>query len=67
MPDSKKYKSVGIEIPSYEKLLVIADHEDRPIGKQLSRIINEKYEEVIAQQQIVATPISAKVGIGGVY
>jgi len=41
MPNPGKYKSVGVSIDAYDKLVAIADHEDRAIGRQLSRMIEE--------------------------
>ena len=49
MPNPVKYKSVGVSIDAYDKLVKIADHEDRAIGRQLSRMIDDAYDEVQAK------------------
>ena len=49
MPNPIKYKSVGVSIDAYDKLVYIADKEDRAIGRQLSRMIDDAYEEVVAR------------------
>ncbi len=41
MPNPVKYKSVGVSIEAYDKLVYIAEKEDRAIGRQLSRMIDE--------------------------
>ena len=46
MPNPIKYKSVGVSIDAYDKLLKIADYEDRALGRQLSRMIDDAYEDV---------------------
>jgi len=54
MPNPGKYKSVGVSIEAYDKLLFIADHEDRAIGRQLARMIDETYEDI--QVRVNAKP-----------
>jgi|TARA_R110000751_G_scaffold65069_1_gene133323 hypothetical protein len=66
MPNPGKYKSVGVSIEAYDKLIVIAEHEDRAIGRQLARMIDETYEDIkvrVKPKQTYITPTS--VGIGG--
>jgi len=66
MPNPGKYKSVGVSIEAYDKLIVIAEHEDRAIGRQLARMIDETYEDIkvrVKPKQAYITPTS--VGIGG--
>tara|TARA_R100000541_G_scaffold35923_1_gene44062 strand:+ start:860 stop:1099 length:240 start_codon:yes stop_codon:yes gene_type:complete len=66
MPNPGKYKSVGVSIEAYDKLVFIATHEDRSIGRQLSRMINETYENIesrVKGNQVYQAP--AAVGIGG--
>ena len=55
MPNPGKYKSVGVAIESYQKLTELADYEDRAIGRQLSRMIEEAYDsmqEEITRKQV---------------
>jgi len=64
MPNPGKYKSVGVSIDAYEKLVAIADHEDRAIGRQLARMIEETYENI--QDSVKPTyTIPTAAGIGG--
>ena len=66
MPNPVKYKSVGVSVDAYEKLVAIADKEDRNIGRQLSRMIDETYEDLF--QDVNTTHGSSSVrsaGIGG--
>ena len=70
MPNPGKYKSVGVSIEAYEKLVYIAEHEDRAIGRQLARMIDETYEDIQARVNAKSnhrSPSSydSSVGIGG--
>jgi hypothetical protein len=64
MPNPGKYKSVGVSIDAYDKLVAIADHEDRAIGRQLARMIEETYENIQDSVKPAYT-IPAAAGIGG--
>jgi len=46
MPNPKEYKSVGLTTDAYDKLVYIADQEDRPLGRQLSRLIDVTYTQI---------------------
>lgn len=43
-----KFKSVGLEYPAYEKLKELAEADRRSIGKELSVIIEEKYQQAFS-------------------
>ena len=43
MPNPKEYKSVGLTTEAYDKLKYVAAQEDRPLGRQLSRLIDVAY------------------------
>tara|TARA_A100000171_G_C2110800_1_gene134929 strand:+ start:938 stop:1171 length:234 start_codon:yes stop_codon:yes gene_type:complete len=64
MPNPIKYKSVGVSIDAYDKLVYIADKEDRAIGRQLSRMIDDAYEEVVARAR-PSTPPPRATNLGG--
>ena len=64
MPNPIKYKSVGVSIDAYDKLVYIADIEDRAIGRQLCRMIDDAYEEIIARNR-PSTPPPRATNIGG--
>ncbi len=66
MPKPEKYKSVGISIDAYQKLIFIADQEDRALGRQLSRMIEESYEDVQERVNSKRGYQPAAVGIGGI-
>jgi len=66
MPNPGKYKSVGVSIEAYDKLVFIAEHEDRAIGRQLSRMIDEAYEEIEDRVNAKHGYRPAAVGIGGI-
>jgi hypothetical protein len=63
MPNPVKYKSVSVSIAAYDKLVKIADHEDRAIGRQLSRMIDESYDDV---QSKVASRYERRNSVGGI-
>ena len=63
MPNPVKYKSVGVSIDAYDKLVKIADHEDRAIGRQLSRMIVDAYEDV---QTRLAARYDRRHNLGGI-
>ena len=44
MPDTSKYKSVGMRIESYEKLKKLSEDERRSVGQQASKLIEEAFE-----------------------
>ena len=56
MPDISKYKSISVSTEAYEKLVFIAKDQDRAIGRQMSRMIDEKYDEILEakKQYLVA-------------
>ena len=66
MPTPEKYKSVGISIDADNKLIFIADHEDRALGRQLSRMMEEAYEDVQERVNSKRSYQPAAVGIGGI-
>lgn len=45
MTDTSKYKSVGIDITTYNKLRKICVEEDRNIRQQISRMVNKEWRE----------------------
>ena len=66
MPNPGKYKSVGVSIEAYDKLVFIAEHEDRAIGRQLSRMIEETYGDISSHVNTKSkVPIPMATGIGG--
>lgn len=68
MPNPGKYKSVGLNLDAYAKLVFIADQEDRAIGRQLSRMIDQEYNRVSAatgQQMKKIPPPPVGSGLGG--
>ena len=46
---------------AYDKLIYIATKEDRAIGRQLARVIDEEYERITRTE----LPMSNSSGIGG--
>jgi hypothetical protein len=46
MPNPKEYKSVGLTTEAYDKLKYVAAQEDRPLGRQLSRLIDVAYLQI---------------------
>jgi macrodomain Ter protein organizer (MatP/YcbG family) len=45
MADTTKFKSVGLDIKSYEKLQKICEHQRRNIRQQLGLMIDEEYSK----------------------
>jgi hypothetical protein len=46
MPNPNKYKSVGVSIETYQKLLLLAEAERRSLGQQMSFLVDLRLEEV---------------------
>tara|TARA_R100000935_G_C2733794_1_gene123079 strand:+ start:424 stop:627 length:204 start_codon:yes stop_codon:yes gene_type:complete len=46
MPNPLKYKSVSLTLSAYDKLVYVSEIEDRSIGRQLSRLVDQAYENV---------------------
>tara|TARA_R100001015_G_C4633562_1_gene198702 strand:- start:5153 stop:5359 length:207 start_codon:yes stop_codon:yes gene_type:complete len=44
MPDTSKYKSVGINIDSYNKLKKLSEDKRRSIGQQTALIIDKAFD-----------------------
>jgi hypothetical protein len=49
MADTAKWKSVGIDISTYNKLRKICECEDRNIRQQISRMVNQEYKSVVGK------------------
>jgi len=50
MADTSKWKSVGIDISTYNKLRKICDAEDRNIRQQITRMVNQEYKSVVGKE-----------------
>ena len=59
MPDTSKFKSVGINLDSYKKLLRISKEERRSIGQQVSKLVDQEYKNRYKDESVV---ISQGVG-----
>ena len=55
MPNPLKYKSVSLTLSAYDKLVHVADVEDRSIVRQLSRLVDQAYENVRPMQPFPET------------
>ena len=45
MTDTSKFKSVGLDVKSYDKLTKICDHQRRNIRQQLGLFIDQEFEK----------------------
>ena len=45
MTDTSKFKSVGLDVKSYDKLIKICDHQRRNIRQQLSIFIDQEFDK----------------------
>jgi len=45
MTDISKFKSIGIDIPTYNKLKAICDKERRNIRQQIGLLVDKEYEK----------------------
>tara|TARA_R100001015_G_C4452631_1_gene42259 strand:- start:181 stop:414 length:234 start_codon:yes stop_codon:yes gene_type:complete len=45
MTDTTKFKSVGLDVKSYNKLIKICDHQRRNIRQQLGLFIDQEFEK----------------------
>lgn len=61
MPNPVKYKSVGVSIVAYNKLVQISNFEDRAIGRQLSRMIDDAYDDMHAKMSSRHEDLKEKV------
>lgn len=46
VPKPAKYKSIGVSLDTYKKIVKIAEMERRNISQQLSLMVDNHYEEV---------------------
>ena len=49
--DTEKYKSVAVPRDVYQDIKVLAKHEDRPISKQLVKILREWEQDRIREAE----------------
>ena len=45
MTDTSKFKSVGLDVKSYDKLIKICDHQRRNIRQQLGLFIDQEFDK----------------------
>ena len=45
MTDTTKFKSVGLDVKSYNKLIKICEHQRRNIRQQLGLFIDQEFEK----------------------
>ena len=45
MTDTTKFKSVGLDVKSYDKLIKICEHQRRIIRQQLGLFIDQEFEK----------------------
>ena len=48
--DITKYKSVGVNLNTYNKLRKLAEDEHRNIGQQISKLVNDEYKELYGNE-----------------
>ena len=46
MTCKSKYKSIALNEISYSKLKEVSEKENRPIGRELSGLANQKYKKI---------------------
>lgn len=50
MADTSKWKSVGIDLTTYNKLRKICNSEDRNISQQIKRMVNKEYRDTFGSE-----------------
>ena len=50
MADTSKWKSVGIDLTTYNKLRKICNWEDRNISQQIKRMVNKEYRDTFGSE-----------------
>ena len=63
VPKPSKYKSIGVNVDTYEKIVQIANKERRNISQQLSLLVDEEYRSQCLQK---TTPPVARAMVGGI-
>jgi hypothetical protein len=63
VPKPSKYKSIGVNVDTYEKIVQIANKERRNISQQLSLLVDEEYRSQGLQK--TAPPV-ARAMVGGI-
>jgi hypothetical protein len=61
VPKPSKYKSIGVSVDTYNKIIKIADKERRNISQQLSLLVDREYESYGMTRQ----PTPARIVTGG--
>tara|TARA_R100001015_G_C4553371_1_gene114742 strand:+ start:573 stop:761 length:189 start_codon:yes stop_codon:yes gene_type:complete len=55
MTDTKRYKSVAVDLPTYQKLEKLAGDEHRNVRQQISKITADVYESKYAGKGLGST------------
>ena len=63
VPKPSKYKSIGVNVDTYDKIVQIANKERRNISQQLSLLVDEEYRNQGLQK---TTPPVARAMVGGI-
>ena len=50
--DNKRWKSVGIDLTTYNKLRKICEEEDRNISQQIKRMVNKEYRHTFKNDSL---------------
>jgi len=50
--DNKRWKSVGIDLTTYNKLRKICEEEDRNISQQIKRMVNREYRDTFKNDSL---------------
>lgn len=58
MASNEKWKSVSVNISTYQKLIKIAGDEDRKVGQQIANLVKKEYEARYGENNIT------KLGLG---
>ena len=53
--DTEKYKSVAVPRDVYQDIKLLAKHEDRPISKQLAKILKEWKQDRINEAESLSS------------
>jgi hypothetical protein len=59
MADTTKFKSVGIDLDTYEKIKAICDKERRSIRQQIGIIVDREYDNHFKKEKVTSLGLGA--------
>ena len=64
MPDTTKFKSVAVDLPTYNKLVKISEDEHRNVRQQIGKLAADEFDKKYGQGGIGSASLQTKTSSG---